>query len=260
MSEKIVFAGEEISKSRAVALAANSFIDELLYRARRETGIYDYYDIAVLGYSGDGVESLLSPAGEFIKPSRLAVSDIRRENITRERRLPDGRSVLATTAQNMWIEPKAAGTTPMKAALRDVLTLAEGWCRRAANAKSYPPTVLNITDGEASDGGPDDIGALAARLRATGTADGATLLINIHLWRSDADSPAVFPASPDELPENRYARLLYDISSEMPDGYRDMIARMKPGATGPFRGMSFNCPLNDLVAMMNIGSINSIML
>lgn len=260
MSERIAFAGEEMPKSRAVALAANSFIDELLYRARRGEGVYDYYDIAVLGYSGDGIESLVSPAGEFVKPSRLAASKVSREKLTRERRLPDGRSVLAVVEQNMWIEPKAAGTTPMKAAMHEALSLLESWCRRRDNARSYPPTVLNITDGEASDGNDADIRDLAARLRRTGTADGDALLVNIHLARTDGGAPVAFPCDPAELPDQRYARLLYDISSPMPENYRDVIASMRPGAEGPFRGMGYNCPLGDLVAMMNIGSVNSVML
>ncbi len=260
MKEKIAFAGEEMPKSRAVALVANSFIDELLHRARRERGVCDYYDIAVLGYSGDGVESLLSPTGEFTTPSRLAASKVRREQITRERMLPSGRSVMAVTAQNMWIEPKAAGITPMCAAMRDALALVERWCRRRTNTASYPPTVINITDGEASDGDEERIRTLAATIRATGTTDGNTLLINIHLAKGCGDRPVLFPSSPDELPAHRYARLLYDISSEMPWNYHDVIAAIRPGAAAPFRGMAYNSPVSDLVAMMNIGSVNSVML
>ncbi len=260
MKEKITFAGEEMPKSRAVALVANSFIDELLHRARREMGVCDYYDIAVLGYSGDGVESLLSPSGEFVRPSRLAASKVRRERITRERMLPSGRSVMAVTAQNMWIEPKAAGITPMCAAMRDALALVERWCRRRSNAAGYPPTVINITDGEASDGGEDRVRTLASAIRATGTADGSTLLINIHLAKGGDAGPALFPSSPEELPARRYARLLYDISSVMPENYHDVIAAIRPRAVGPFRGMAYNSPVADLVAMMNIGSINSVML
>lgn len=260
MSERIAFAGEEMPKSRAVALAANSFIDELVHRARRENGVCDYYDLAVLGYSGDGVERLLPAGGDFVSPSRLAASSVRRERLSRERRLPNGESVVAVTEQNMWIEPKAVGITPMKAAFRDTLALLEGWCRRKQNLNSYPPTVLNITDGEASDGNDDDIRDIAGRIRRTGTADGNTLLLNIHLGRTDSDRPVHFPSALSELPGQRYARLLYDISSPMPENYGDVIAAMKPGAEGPFRGMGYNCPLSDLVAMMNIGSVNSIML
>ena len=260
MKEKILFAGEEMPKSRAVALVANSFIDELLHRARRENGVCDYYDIAVLGYSGDGVESLLSPAGDFTSPSRLAASKVRREQITRERMLPSGRSVVAVTAQNMWIEPKAAGITPMCGAMRDALVLLQKWCRRRTNAASYPPTLINITDGEVSDGDEEAVRSLAAAIRATGTADGNTLMINIHLAKSCDTRPVLFPSSPDELPAQRYARLLYDISGEMPANYHDVIAAIRPGAAGPFRGMAYNSPVGDLVAMMNIGSINSVMI
>lgn len=260
MKERIFFAGEQMSKSQAVALVANSFIDELLYRARRENGVYDYYDMAAIGYSGDGVESLLSPTGEFTSPSRLSASKVRRSRISHERILPSGRSVVAVTEQNMWIEPKAAGITPMCGAMLDALELLEKWCRRKQNAGSYPPTVINITDGEASDGSEGEIHRLANLIRRTGTADGNTLLINIHLAKGGCEESVLFPLSPEELPPQRYARLLYEISSEMPANYHDVIAGIRTGAVPPFRGMAYNSPAGDLVAMMNIGSVNSTML
>lgn len=260
MKEKIMFAGEQMSKSQAVALVANSFIDELLYRARRENGVCDYYDLAVIGYSGDGVESLLSRAGEFTTPSRLSASKVRRRQISRERTLPSGRSVVAVTEQNMWIEPKAAGITPMCGAMRDALALLEKWSRRKQNAGSYPPTVINITDGEASDGSGEEIRRLAGLIRKTGTANGNTLLINIHLAKGSSENAVLFPSSLEELPAQRYARLLYDISSEMPANYHDVIAGIRTGAVPPFRGMAYNSPASDFVAMMNIGSVNSTML
>jgi hypothetical protein len=304
MKEKIVFAGAEMTKARAVTLVANSFIDELLYRARREGGVRDYYNIAVLGYSGDGVDSLISPDGEFTSPSRLAAMRVHREKITRERVLPSGRSVMAVTEHNVWIREKAAGITPMCGAMRDALALVERWCRQKQNAASYPPTIINITDGEASDGDADTIRATAERIRRTGTSDGKTLFMNIHLAREgsagggytegagsvggvgggsagsaggagvggtgvsgDAEKskasggePVLFPSSPDMLPDSRYARLLYDISSEMPENYNDIIASQRTGAIPPFRAVAFNSHIGDVAAMINIGSINSVML
>jgi hypothetical protein len=260
MSEEIVFAGQVMPKSHAGAIVANSFIDELLWRAHRAGEVYDYYEIAVLGYSGDGVTSLISPEGEFTRPSRLAMANVRRERLSRERMLPDGRSVVTVTEQNMWIEPEATGATPMRAALGEALTLLEKWYRRTGNRASYPPTVLNITDGEASDGSEDDIREIARQIRATGTADGNTLLINTHLGRCNEAASVAFPTSSDQLPPHRYARLLWDISSEMPAPYHDFVAQMRGEAGRIPRGMSFNCPLADVVAMMNIGSVNSLML
>jgi hypothetical protein len=261
MAEHIVFDGAEMTKARAVSLVAGAFVDELLHRARREGGVRDYYDIAVLGYSGDGVHSLLSPEGEFTTPSRLAAARVGSEEISRERILPSGRSIMAVTRRNVWFGERAYGATPMCAALGEGLSLAAKWCRAARNADSYPPTVINITDGEASDGSDDDVRAIAAAIRATGTSDGAAILMNIHLARGgDEALPVLFPSCPEDLPDHRYARLLWDISSEMPPCHDDMIAGIRPGAGPPFRAMGWGSHIGGVAAMMNIGSINTVML
>lgn len=259
MREKIVFGGSEMSKARAVALVTNSFIDELIYRARREGGIRDYYDIAVMGYSGDGVRSLISPDGEFSSPSKLAATRVRREIISRERLLPSGRSVLAVTEHNMWIAEKASGKTPMCEALAKVLTLVGGWCGQKRNSQSYPPTVINITDGESSDCDPVLVADTARKIRQTGTEDGNTILMNIHLSPAGDDRAMLFPSSIGELPDRRYARMLWEMSSEMPAVCHDTIRAMRPGADAPFRAMGWGCHIGGLAAMMNIGSVNSMM-
>ena len=72
--------------------------------------------------------------------------------------------------------------------------------------------------------------------------------------------PVLFPASADELPEDRYARLLFDISSPMPALYRDEIALMtgrRIADTGGVRGMAYHANMTDLVRMMNIGTATS---
>ena len=61
MVEELEFRGRRTSKAAAVAEVANSLLSELLLRATREGEVRDYYDIAVVGYSGEGVHSLLSP-------------------------------------------------------------------------------------------------------------------------------------------------------------------------------------------------------
>lgn len=259
MRERTLFDGYEMSKARAVALVANRFLEELIHRARREDGIRDYYDIAVVGYSGDGVRSLISPDGEFTSPSKLAAMNVRRESASRERALPSGRSVLAVTEHNVWIEPKADGTTPMCRALERGLALVEEWCANKRNAGSYPPTVINITDGEASDGDPKNMADVALRIRRTGTADGNTILMNIHPSGAGDDRAMIFPSSPDELPDRRYARLLWEMSSEMPAVSHNMIRAARPGADPPFRAMGWGCHIGGVAAMMNIGSVNSVM-
>jgi hypothetical protein len=172
--------------------------------------------------------------------------------------------VVAVTEHNIWIEQKADGSTPMCGALERGRELVEGWCRQKANHRSYPPTLINITDGETSDCNADRVAEIAGKIRSTATADGNTILMNIHLHAPESVSAGggavLFPSRPDELPPHRYARLLWEISSEMPAATHDMIRAMRPGAEPPFRAMGWDSHVAGVAAMMNIGSVNSVML
>ena len=80
-------------------------------------------------------------------------------------------------------------------------------------------------------------------------------IINIS---SDAErSPVLFPESKKELPDQRYARLLYDMSSEMPAIYNESIVQLRGRDGERFRGISYNAAMTDLVSMMNIGSVSA---
>lgn len=52
MAEKLLFRGRQTTKAEAVAEVTNRLLFELIERARRSDEVRDYYDIAVLGYSG----------------------------------------------------------------------------------------------------------------------------------------------------------------------------------------------------------------
>ena len=89
------------------------------------------------------------------------------------------------------------------------------------------------------------------------------------------DEAVLFPSSPTELPDHRYARMLWDISSEMPECYNDMIVGLNAGAAGlsceprtlldkgsatSFRAVGWGSHIGGVAALMNIGSVNSVML
>ena len=46
------------------------------------------------------------------------------------------------------------------------------------------------------------------------------------------------------------------MSSTMPDIYGESIVRLRGGGDGPFRGMSYNAVMTELVSMMDIGSVS----
>ena len=58
MQGRVRFGRMMMTKAEAVAYTANALVTELIDRSRRTDGVRDYYDIAIVGYGGDGVEVL----------------------------------------------------------------------------------------------------------------------------------------------------------------------------------------------------------
>lgn len=260
MAEETRFGGQVMRKAEAVACIINMLLGELIHRSRRDDGIRDYFDIAVLGYSGSGVQPLL-PAGD--RERFIGIGDlVRLPAPVQQRRmlrtLPGGRQTAVEIGQRQWITPEANGDTPMCRALSAAAVLAGAWCALPRNRDSFPPIVLNITDGEASDATPQTLLAEAGSIKSVATRDGNVLLFNIHLAGSGTQTSAqCFPSNREELPCIRYADLLYDMSSELPACYDDLILASRPGACPPFRAVGYNCPVEELFAMLAIGTASS---
>lgn len=181
MAEKLLFRGRQTTKAEAVAEVTNRLLFELIERARRSDEVRDYYDIAVLGYSGDGIVSLLNDPEPLVPVSRLAALPVDFAETVVERRMPDGEATFRKISMPAWIAPKAVGQTPMYEALLQIRDLTQAWCTNPAHSESFPPIVFNITDGEASDCDEREQLAICEKIRTIGTTDGKVLLINIHI-------------------------------------------------------------------------------
>ena len=258
MNEEILFHGKRMTKAEAVASITNGMLFELVERARRSDGIRDYYDISVLTYSGDNeVYSLLPEGREMLSVAELAAGEIPMKRELVEYRMPDGSTSLRELPVPDWIAAEAAGQTPMYQALDHAYEIAEAWCRNPAHAESFPPTVFNITDGEATDCDEEELRTICERIRSLRTCDGHVLLINIHIAPDESQHAVFFPTEEETAYSNRYAGVLYDCSSPMPEVFNEAIREAKgPGALPPFRGMSYNTSAEQLIAMLNIGSIS----
>ena len=222
MAEKLLFRGRQTTKAEAVAEVTNRLLFELIERARRSDEVRDYYDIAVLGYSGDGIVSLLNDPEPLVPVSRLAALPVDFAETVVERRMPDGEATFRKISMPAWIAPKAVGQTPMYEALLQIRDLTQAWCTNPAHSESFPPIVFNITDGEASD-----------------------------------SRSLLFPTEEEIPADNRYARLLHDCSSPMPEELSEAIRQVRGDlAKPPFRGMSYNTSIAELIAILNIGSIS----
>ena len=115
--------------------------------------------------------------------------------------------------------------------------------------RCYPPIVINITDGQPTDGDPREP---ARELRALASTDGNVLLFNAHL--SDKQNhPVEFPEDESGLPDD-YSRLLFRMSSELPPKLTE-AARGSGFRVGPkSRGFVFNADLVAVIRFLDIGT------
>ncbi len=262
MEEMTEYLGRSYTKAQVVAGSVNMIICELINRCRRETGYRDYFDVAALGYSGDGVKSLLPDAGNaFMSLGELA-GKVRREKVVyKDRILPDGKIVTSVSRLKVWVEPYACGPTPMAEAMDKAAGLASEWCERHRGLNCFPPIVINITDGESSDADDSTIEKMADKIRAISSGDGNVLFFNTHITTDKDTAPVLFPSRESDLPDKKYANLLYRISSELPDIYHDAIHSVggcgADGCSG-HRAMSYNASLANLVSVLNIGTVSNL--
>jgi hypothetical protein len=237
------------SKSQELADVINRLLQTLVTRCAKGEAVRDYFDVGVLGY-GDTVGSVLRPplAGRyFVRISELAFHPAVLER--RVQAVPDGAGGVVEQPYYfpVWIDPAHLGDTPMCAALRHARTALEQWI--GDHPDSYPPTVVHVTDGESTDGDPTE---MAAGIRALRTRAGHVSLFNLHL-SSTVSRPLTFPSSEAELPD-QFARLLFAMSSPLPDSIRREAAAEGYPVTPASRGFAFNADLGETIRFVDIGT------
>jgi hypothetical protein len=178
-------------------------LQELSIKCAKSDGVRDYYQVGVIGYGETVGPTFVGPiAGRELVPiSEIAENPARLEKRTRE----DGNHVKVP----VWLEPVADGATPMCRASSEAHRILEEWV--SDHPDGFPPIVIHITDGEATDGAP------LQRLRSItdlASADGNVMLFNIHV-SAHPDAEAIsFPASASELPDE-YSKMLYETASPL---------------------------------------------
>lgn len=257
MAEPTHYRGQTCSKAEAVAQIVNQTLLELLLRSQKGDEIRHYYDVALIGYGGAATANLLwtGPWANrpFLSPAELVQATTREEESVVERTIRD-RVIRTTEKRPIWLEPVANYKTPMKSALVLAESLLQTWLQTHAGKDVYPPTVINITDGVATDATHEELLDCGDRIRQLHTIDGHVLLMNIHL-SDEAGKSIQFPAHIRDLGDDPQARLLYDLSSEMPASYHSDIAGLFGlDQRSRYVGMCSNTDMDALVKFMNIGT------
>jgi hypothetical protein len=241
--------GEAGTKADEVARTINRILQELVGRCSSGDEVRRYFQVGVFGYGaivGPALAGSLS-GQNLVWIDEIANNPVRMVDL--QKRVPDGAGGLVETTIRMplWFDPVANGGTPMVAAFEQAVPTIEEWA--SAHPNSYPPIVMNITDGESTDGDPS---VSAAQLVNAHTNDGATLLFNLHVSSSRA-KPIIFPTTEDALPD-QYAALLFRMSSELPAGMREVAHDFGYSTSAGSRGFVFNARLEDMIGFLNIGT------
>jgi hypothetical protein len=207
-------------KANGLADAINRMLQSLILRCSKSEGVRDYYHVAVIGYGktvGPAWEGAL--AGKRLVPISAVANNLLRVE-ERSRQEGDGAGGVFTRKIKfrIWIEPRAEGMTPMCAALDLAWHLVSEFL--VQSPACYPPILINITDGAATDGNPEP---RAEMLRQLASDDGPVLFFNAHL-SSRSQTPIEFPDEAADLPDD-YARMLFRMSSVLPPPLAGIAAR-----------------------------------
>ena len=243
------------TKMDGAADALNRVLDAISQRCSQGMDIRDYFDVGIITYTTDsaGNTQLETPLPDTTPEQPfLSISQVVDAAEVEERQVKEsdgaGGRVEVTRKFPVWLRPIAGYGTPMCAALEAASAALSDWT--AQHQDSYPPMVINITDGEAGDGDPV---AWSQNIMELETNDGNVLVYNVHLSEMSA-APVQYPSDESEVSIDEYARQMFRMSSVFPDSVAEMASSMGLPVTQGSRGYVYNADMVSLVQFLDIGT------
>jgi len=240
------------TKKNVAALAINRCIYEIIASCRSGNETRNRCQIGVYGYGYGGATQLIGGWVSEVEGKSLGIQTI-------TRKVPDGAGGLVDSPFQLqiYIEPRAKGSTPMAQAFSKARDLIEtSWLPRYPD--SFPPVVINITDGAPTDDNGtsndfDGAASAAKALMALRSNNGSLLLFNAHISSGNAPElclPSVLPAGSDEC-----ARFLFDASSELPSELLSSAKAAGLNAQPKARGFVYRAGAEYLTKLIVFGSM-----
>ena len=253
--------GEEMPMAEAVARIVNHQLNELVLRCVKGSETRDYYDIAIIGYGENAYSGWKGEleGRDFVKPSELKEHPYKKITTKKETRTRKGVKVVEIE-EVQWIEAEATeGWTRVHHAFEKAKGLLDEWMEKHHDKDCYPPTIINITDGEFNGATKEYVLQQANELKSMFTNDGNVILFNIHISANKAVC-VTCPASKDEVSFSSLATTMYEMSSLLPMRYSDRIADLRGDGTpnNRYTAMSINADMSTLIQLMDIGTPTNI--
>ncbi len=240
------------SKAAGVADAVNRMLSNLVIRCSQGEVTRRYFEVAVLGYGAQRGQVAPALGGPLAGREIVSIADIgdapaRVED--RTMRQPDGAGGLVEMRVKfpIWFEPVAGSDTPMVQALERAAALVERWV--SAHRSAFPPVVVHLTDGEATDGDPLPA---ARKLTRLATDDGNVLLFNCHI--SSSMAPQVLFADSEGYLADAFSRTLFQMSSRLTPTMLEYAKRQGYLLSEQARGFVFQADLMSVIQFLDIGT------
>ncbi len=162
---------------------------------------------------------------------------------------PDGRGgeLRQTVEVPVWFDPVAKGKTLMYAAFERALAAATTWTRD--HQASFPPIVINITDGGFVGKDPTP---LVYEIQELCTRAGNALTFNCHISES-AGQVVTYPGPTRAAGFEKRVRQLYEMSSVLPDLMRKRARELGYDIEPEARGYVLNADAASLIDFLDIG-------
>lgn len=233
-----------------VADCINRFLYDIVTLCTKSEGIRDYFDIAVIGYGENGCYNAFKGVlGSGIMHSIGEVGNNPLRIEERIKKVSDGAGGILE--QNVkfpvWVEAVSSGGTPMFDAFKSAANELVNWCDM--HQDSFPPIILNITDGEPTGEDPEPI---AEQVKNIATNDGNVLVFNAHITKSSINK-ILFVSDESTLPTDN-AKRLYRMSSKLTDIMKRTATQQGFSTNENTRGYAYNADMVSLVTFIDIGS------
>ncbi len=243
---------EGTTRTAFASLAVNKVIDNIIQKNFDGEEPKNRCFISVIGYNHD-VKELCSG---WLKD--LYAHPLRIENLKKKVLDGAGGIIEIEVKQPLWVEPiKSDGATNMLGAFRLAKDLANKWMADSANQDGPAPVIINISDGVPYYDGKDprecmkETTALAQEIMAMANKDGNVLIFNAQI--DDSNGKVIFPTDRNKVSQEE-AQFLYDITSEVPESYKDAAAKNELPVSAGSRGCIFGADGVQLIQLIDFGS------
>ena len=243
------------NKAEFTALVINRTINDLIFTNSAGDKIKDRVFISIIGYGGQGGNSVDDIRSDYL--SAFADSPLRTEKV--KKKVSDGAGGLVEIEEEMaiYLEPTCPrnGLTPMSEALDFAKQLIEGWFSKKPDNPA--PVIINVSDGMPFTGSNpmEDIEktiSVANSIMNINTNDGNPIIFNVHLGQPPFNE-SKFESSESKISDEE-GKLLFKISSKVPETYREAARKHEFVTSEDSRGFVSNAGPETLIKFINFGS------